>query len=720
MTFTVTYRGRTGARLLLPVLTIFLGSFLTFLVQPMMARTLLPHFGGGAAVWVTCLATFQAMLVAGYWYAHWNARCKMENGECKTRDGRFKMHLALLAAAAAWMGAVASFGGSIAGYISRSCGNPALGVAVAAIALVGVAYLLMSANSSLVQMLAGGSYRLYAVSNLGSFAGLFAYPLALEPWVPVTAQWWLVAGGMAVYAGMMWVLGEHSSPISTGSPDAASSPISTGSPDAASSPISTGSPDIADVPVSAGAGECLRWLALPLLSTFVLNAATAQLTVNIAPLPLVWAVLLGAYLLTWSVGFSRLGERLRMLWVALAAVSLAMVLACHRPNETTVVSLGIEFAAGMAVLVFGCSALHAHLCAARPSGSLLTRYNLMLALGGAAGGVLSGIVAPLAFDSILEWPVALVALAAWCGFVIAKRFPGRSAVVWVAAAAYAIMVQGMVRSDRAGDLARGRSFYGPWRVHERNISTADGRVSYPMWFFRHGGTTHGFEPAKEVDRGLATGYYAPENGGLAFYLHAGYAAEKPVRAGLVGMGVGTMAWYGRKGDFFRFYEICPQVAEMASKGRWFDFVRNSKAEVEVKVGDARPALEAERAAGEAKWDILVVDAYSGDSIPIHLMTQEAFRLYRDRLASGGMLALHISNWHTDLVPLAKAAARLLGMECKVVCTGGGIFSMAATWALLTEKPVELPPETQVIDLGQVRDADVPTDARGSLLGFVRF
>ena len=693
----------------------------------MVARTLLPHFGGTSAVWLSCLGTFQVLLLVGYWYAHWVCRKKgnragrekdvnQSDSAWSARLNIFFIHLALLAVAAGWMGLVACSGGRIAGAISGLCGVPAVEVLLAVLVLVGVACVLLSANASLVQVLAGGDYRLYAVSNLGSFSGLFAYPLVLEPFLAVDMQWAFLACGMVVYAGLLWRCGK------SGTANAERG-------------ILTQSGRGLEEQRDCGDGEglgCIErvdhscqqlWLLLPALGCFLLNAATAQLTVNIAPLPLVWAVLLGIYLLTWTVGFTKWGERMGPVWAALACVALVAVVLVHRPNETTGASLGREFAAGVAVLFFGCCALHAKLCAVRPSGAMLTRYNLMIAIGGALGGLLSGIAAPLVFDSILEWPIALVALAAWFGWYAMRLGGGRdraATIIWMVVGVFAMMVWSMVRADRAGDMARGRSFYGPWRVYERDISTADGRKHYPILFFRHGGTTHGFEPEKEADRGIATGYYAPENGGLAFSLHAGYAAGRPVRAALVGMGVGTMAWYGRKGDVFRFYEICPQVAEMAAKGRWFDFVRNSKAEVEVKVGDARPALEAELAAGEEKWDILVVDAYSGDSIPIHLMTQEAFRLYRDRLAPGGLLALHISNWHTDLVPLAKAAAKCLGMECKVVCARGGVFSMEATWALLTEKPVELPPETQVVDLEEVRDAEVPTDAKGSLLGFVRF
>ena len=534
----------------------------------MVARTLLPHFGGGAAVWVTCLAVFQMMLVAGYWYAHWVTGGGRENG------GRGVIalpgHLVMLVLSAGWIGYVALFGGRVAGAISGLHLPPAAGVALALLALAGVPYLLLSANASLVQSLAHGDYRLYAVSNLGSFAGLFAYPLAMEPFMGVGAQWGVLACGMVAYAGMVWGCRKS---------EATGAPLH-----------GTGADEASGVPLH-GTGGMVMWLGMAGLSTFLLNAVTAQLTVNIAPLPLVWALLLGIYLLSWTVGFTRWGEKLAPLWTLLAGVALVAVVALHRPNETTPASLALEFASGTAVLFFGCCALHARLCAARPSGAELTRFNLCIAVGGAVGGVLAGVVAPLVFDSILEWPVALVALAAWCAWACVGRFPATArkarAVALAAVGVYALMVWTMVGADRSGDLARGRSFYGPWRVYARDLSTQDGRQRFRVLHFRHGGTVHGFEPESEADRGKATCYYAPENGGLAFSVHPEYAEGRPVRAGLVGMGVGTMAWYGREGDVFRFYEICPQVADMAVNGPWFDFVRNSRAKVEVKVADAR-------------------------------------------------------------------------------------------------------------------------------------
>lgn len=700
--------------------TIFLGSCLAFCIQPMVARTLLPHFGGGASVWVTCLATFQMLLLAGYWYAH-----RLAGGESR-RDHRLEsaararmhFHLILLLAAAVWLGCMAVWGGEAAEALSGFCGTPAVNVALAVLLTAGPAYVLLSSNASLVQSLAGGDYRLYSVSNLGSFAGLFAHPLVLEPFVPVCAQWALLAAGALAYAVLLCWCGKRGMRNERGG----MRNERWGMRDERG-----GMRDFSNnQTIEQSKNKALLWLLLPATSCFLLNATTAHITSDIAPLPLLWAVLLGLYLLSWTVGFSHRGERLEALWASFAAGSLLAAWAVHHSDEMTGATMVRESAAAAGVLFFGCCALHARLCRFRPGGAMLTRYNLFLAVGGAIGGALSGIAAPLVFNSVLEWPVALVSLACWCAWIAmgacASVWRSGVALVWLAAVAYAMMVAGMVRADRAGDFARGRSFYGSWRVYGKVVHNGYGKA-YRMHFFKHGGTIHGFEPVDAVYRTGATCYYAEENGGLAFRMHPGYAARRPVRAGLVGLGVGTMAWYGRRGDVFRFYEICPQVAAVAKNGPWFDFVRNSKADVEVQIGDARQLLEKERTRNEAKWDVLVVDAYSGDSIPVQLMTEEAFRLYKDRLAPGGVLALHLSNWHVDLVPAAKAAAKLLGMDCTVIQSPGAGFAMEAVWAFLRERGTEggakVPP-SEIVPDGEIRDVVLPTDTRGGLLGFLRF
>ena len=695
--------------------TIFLGSCLAFCVQPMVARTLLPHFGGGASVWVTCLATFQMLLLAGYWYAH---RLAGGGSRCDHRlesaaRVRMRFHLGLLLASAVWLGCMAVWGGKVAKALSGFCGAPAVNVTLAVLSMVGPAYVLLSSNASLVQSLAGGDYRLYSVSNLGSFAGLFAHPLVLEPFVPVCAQWALLAAGALAYAILLrWC------DMSGMEDEKDFSHVDRVDEPSSSTPALQQSNNQT---IKQSKNKALLWLLLPAAGCFLLNAATAHTTANIAPLPLVWAVFLGAYLLSWAVGFSARGEYLLPVWTALGILSAAGCAFQGNSVQLAVWPVAMRFALALSLVFFGCCALHARLCRLRPGGAVLTRYNLFLALGGAAGGMLSGIVAPLVFDSVLEWPVAVVGCAAlllWGVRPWATRVVGWYGV----AAVFAAIVLGAVGGElsaRRGDLARGRSFYGAWRVYADTMHNQYGK-EVKAYCFRHGGTLHGLEPAENIYReDGATVYYGPRGGGLAFACHAGYTAGRPVRAGLVGMGVGTMAWYGRRGDAFRFYEICPQVAKMAMDGPWFDFVRNSKANVEVQIGDARQLLEKERTRNEAKWDVLVVDAYSGDSIPVQLMTEEAFRLYKDRLAPGGVLALHLSNWHVDLVPAAKAAAAMLGMKCVVTSTPGRGFTSASTWALLSDVEVSLPEGVEEIPLESIREARLPTDGRGGLLPFVR-
>ena len=670
----------------LPATTIFLGSFLAFLVQPLTARALLPAFGGTASVWVTCLAAFQVLLVAGYAYAHILV------------PGKVRLHLALLVAAAAWLALLSFFFPAVAGHIG-GCGIPVSGTLAAVALLAGGPYVLFAANASVVQRMAGGEYRLYAISNVGSFAGLFVHPLVLEPFVPVEWQWRAMAMATMAYTVLLLMMARGSTEGKVAAID------TTGR-----RPRERLSPFV---------------VLVPAVSCFMLNAATAHATANIVPLPLMWAALLGVYLLTYAVGFSSWGEKMMPVWGMLGLAAAGVAAFARFGTALSATRVAAEMGALLSVVFFGGTALHAWLCSLRPAAASLTRYNLSIAAGGAAGGLVAGIAAPLATDSILEWPVALVATAGLLAFMLrgwAMRRLGADGT-WTAKAAICVFSAVSIiawigeKESRRGDLARGRSFYGTWRVYRETTRNAYGKA-VDVYGFRHGGTLHGFESVDPLYRDVATAYYGAGGGGLAFTTHPAYKAGRQVRAGMVGLGIGTMAFYGRKGDTLRFYEICPQVTAVA-RGPWFDYLGSCSSRVDVVQGDARRTLEDERAAGAAKWDILVVDAYSGDSIPLQLVTEEAFLLYRERLAAGGTLALHLSNWHVDLVPAAKAAAILLGLHCQVVTESAKGFSSASTWALLSEYPLELPPGTETVSLDEVPDKELPRDNCGGLLPFVR-
>ena len=700
--------------------TIFIGAFIAFAIQPLAGRTLLPEFGGMASVWVTCLAAFQVLLIAGYWYA--DRVGKPRNGGI----GKLGRHIALLVIAAAWLAVAGWKHVEIAQWLAK-CGNPAIGTLFAVLVLVGVPFVLLSANSSLVQLLAGGEYRLYAVSNLGSFAGLLAYPFVLEPWVSVTAQWWLMAAGMAAYAGMLWGLGEHSSPISTRVVNAAGA-----------ANVAEGA-NAAEATCKMGVKETLPWLAIPAATCFLLNATTAHLTSALTPIPLMWVYVLSLYLLTYVVGFTERGAWLTPLWMALGLGSAVLAVHAMSLTGTGDVRFAWNFVACTVLLLFAGTGLHSWLYRLRPEKEKLTRYYLCIALGGGAGGIVSGMICPMVFKSALEYPIAIVATMAlmvagigrigraqlghlhWRGDASGRGTDRQACVRWRIGLAIAIMAAGWYVlhqhfKTRTHVSMEGRTFYGTWCVSDEKIVNQYGK-RYPVYAFTHGGTTHGLQPKDDVYRHEPTSYFGPLGGGLAFSTNPRYAAGKPVRAAVIGLGIGTLAMYGRDGDVFRFYEICPEVLKLAEEGP-FDYLRECKAKREMVLGDARKRLEEEDRRGDEKYDIIAIDVFSGDSISMYFVSQEAFALYRRRLKADGTFAMHITNWNIDLMPVMKAAAKALGMKCSIACQPQGLFTYTARWALMYNEEPKFPEGTWLVKMDEIKDVNLPTDEKGSLVPYL--
>ena len=695
---------------MLPALTIFIGSFVAFAMEPLIGRTILPSFGGMASVWVTCLAAFQVLLLVGYFYAH-----VMAGDGCAKRAVPVRAHLALLVLGTAWLGVVGWKYAALAG-LAAQCPVPAIGALAAVILLGGIPFVLLSANSSLVQVLAGGNYRLYAVSNLGSFAGLLAYPFLFEPLLAISTQWYILAGLSLLYSVCLLCvfLRRDSAPCGM-EPER----------DCGAQQRS------ADAAALCGIASPVLWLLIPGATCFLLNAVTCHLTTNVAPIPLMWVILLGVFLLSYVVGFAKWGERLMPLWLLLTLVAGGFSVYAMTAGREVQVRFLWNFVAVTAFLAFGCTALHAWLCRLRPDARMLTRYYLYLSLGGGVGGILSSIACPLLFKGAVEYPVAvalvillaLYALYVWFAPVNARNVIFDPLYVKVTAIAVAVLFSVALFWQNAklqeGVLESGRSFYGAWSVKRDVMHTNHGK-EHAVYVFMHGGIMHGMQPCNEFFRNEPTSYFGESGGGAAFKTHPKYAAGKPVRVAVVGLGIGTMAWYGRPGDEMRLYEICPQVAKLAQKGEYFNFVRNCKAKTEVVVADARKVLEAERAANAPKYDILIIDAYSGDSISMHLITKEAFRLYADRLAEGGTLAINNTNWHISLLPVMKAAAKELGMNLYSFYSEAGLFTFWTQWALFSRQSLNLPAGAKALDVSAVEDVELPTDDKGSLLPYLSF
>jgi len=411
-----------------------------------------------------------------------------------------------------------------------------------------------------------------------------------------------------------------------------------------------------------------------------------------------------------------------------------------------------------------CVFLHSWLHAARPQAKgQLTRFYLGIATGGAAGGVLGSLVCPVVFKTVLEWPLGMMAAALFAGgFIVMRR---RRDLAWFNVCALVALTGvpllagwSFIREKTTKGLVllEQRNFYGTLTLTQEN-ATPPGERKQDVFKFTHGKTLHGMQRKKYWDddpvipgRGMdekavsstwnrfplltvvkrpleypahATTYYGQAGGGAAVLTHqASMGSNETLRVGLVGLGTGTMAAWGKPGDFYRFYEINPAVPPIALDDRHFNFLSGSEADVDIVIGDARKILEAEEAEDYPGWDVLVVDAYSGDSIPFHLATKEAFDLYRKRLAPGGILAVHLSNWHIDLLPLVKAVAEETGMAVYGAQSGmAGNDVSSALWAFMAEKDFTLvAPGGGIVDWANIKALPrVPTDTRGSLIPLVR-
>ncbi len=679
---------------------VFLGSFLLFLVQPMLGRTLLPMFGGSATIWGVCLAAYQLLLLGGYLYAHQLAQRPLRTQR--------RFHLTALLAGAGWLAAVTFCRPSISGWLSGAPDLPWIKAAAAVLLFVGFPYLLLAAGSTLVQSWAARTqrnvYSLYVWSNTGSFLGLLSYPFILEPWCPLTTQWLILTAGVALYIAALALLTRTFRP--TAAPD--------GTPPAESG----GSRPTAE--------RGWTWVVLPAASSFLLNAVVAHLFMDVTPLPLVWVTMLSAFLLSYILGFSRFGYGYPKTWTVLAILSL--IGAAFANGRWGTGSFYPNAAAGIALLIAIGTFLHSWLYEERPDPAKLTRYYLASSIGGAIGGLLASFAAPLLFKRVTEYPLALCA----CAFLIACKLPKpagfratrtRTALWCLAAAGLCLaLISATARRTGSRVLYRARNFYGTLSVTKtvEVIEKRPAQVAY-LWY---GQTTHGMQVTTEPMRYQPLSYYTPAGGGAAVLSHPNYqqGKEKPMTVGIVGLGAGVLAAYGREGDLYRFFEINPLVTEVACNRNLFTYLLDSDAKIDLVPGDARNMLAKESAANDPLYDVLYIDAYNGDAVPYHLITEEAFRIYVSRLAQDGILAVHVSNWHIDLLPLCKSMANKLNLYTYgTISVEEQRYIAGCIWVYMTRKPLKYitTQAAHPIDWMTIRPFPVPTDEKGSLLPLIR-
>jgi hypothetical protein len=621
-------------------ITIFLSAFLLFEVQPVIAKIILPWFGGTSAVWSTCMLFFQLVLLLGYLYAHW-----LHTRLAPRRQAL--VHMAVLGLSLAALPILP------AAHWKTGAGQPSFRILALLSATVGMPYFLLSSTSPLLQAWyarshkGGMPYRLFALSNFASMLALLSYPLLVEPNLPnrVQAYGWSV--GYTLFVAVCAVTAWRST---------AGAAVSAGGATAEADEAAPGWP--------------LRglWLALAASASVLLLAVTTHLTQDVAAIPFLWILPLSLYLLSFIICFEAPRLYLRAVFLPLLGASLAFMALRLWPGLRDVeaawlhwlthMDIRVTIAGFAGALFICCMVCHGELARLKPHPRHLTGFYVTVSLGGAVGGLFVGLVAPNLFHAYYEFPIGLALCLLAVTLVLGRslagaRMPRRlagMAALGLVLAAYGWGLTSIMRTMVGNYHVVARNFYGQLRVYDSADPRLDDSAARVLV---HGVINHGQQMLRDEYRRLPVTYFCPDSGiGRAMRATEG----QPRRIGILGLGCGTLAAYGRTGDTIRIYEINPQVLDIAR--REFTYLRDTPASVETAIGDGRLVIESEPANHE--FDVLVMDAFSGDSVPVHLITREAFQSYFAHLKPGGILAVNISNKYLDLEPVMQRAAESLG------------------------------------------------------------
>jgi hypothetical protein len=722
-------------------LTIFLSAFLLFWVQLLLGKYILPWFGGAPAVWTTCMLFFQVLLLGGYIYAH------VLNSSGLSARTQVYVHCLLLLTSLVWLTWTSAAWNSPltpgANWKPNGPDNPVWHIVALLSVIVGLPYFVLSSTGPLLQSWYGGihkgsPYRLYALSNFGSFLALLAFPLVLEPGLRTKAQAWLWSATFLIFAfSCAWcahLFGMTSSSDVFGFAKEPSTPT-----------ITTERTNM----LTPSRWDSLVWLCLSASASIMFLSTTNQICQDIGIVPLLWVLPLGIYLLTFVICFEHERWYSRswyhpLFWAAIFA-------ACFVLNNGAINNLAAQIAIYAFVLFTLSMVCNGELARCKPSPHFLTQFYLTVAAGGALGGVLVALAAPHIFRGFWEYqsglwmsalmltiilvrdeqswlhqskvgsPVVVVGVAILLPesaalargqlnqpvtyisvlvtvflffFVVANRnqppmSQAREKVVpifcGVALLVFAGILLANVRGQIRDTVVSSRNFFGVLAITKQNTNDPE-RAAYSLV---HGRVVHGYQLRAPAERRSPTAYYARDSGvGLAILRSA---SELPVggeglRIGVVGLGIGTIAAYGKAKDRIRFYEINPAVIRIASDQRYFTFLSDCSAKIEIIPGDARLSMQRELDRNERQdFDVLVIDAFSGDAIPVHLLTQEAFEIYfRHLRRPSGILAIHITNAYLDLRPVVVGAAEHFGYKAVLVNSAGdGRLSQDAQWMLVS-------------------------------------
>lgn len=647
---------------------ISLSAFLIFLVQPLIAKQILPWFGGSAAVWTTCMVFFQSALLAGYAYADWGPRRLGINRHAR-------VHAALVALS------LVALPISVSTFWKPADGAaPTVQILGLLAATIGLPYIVLSATSPLVQIWFArvnpqrNPYRLFALSNAASLAALLCYPFLIEPRLVLRDQTW---GWSALYAAFVLLMVALAVRVSR---QAAAQPAAAVEIPAA--------PEATAAGAAPAAATRLWWLVLAATASALLLGVTNHVTENIASVPMLWLMPLTIYLLTFILCFDgqRWYSRETYFGPVLIAVGAMGWLLVDKSHQFDLSTQSVVFGFGLFLVCMFC---HGELVAARPDPRHLGTYYVHVSLGGALGSALVAFVAPAVLPSYYETAGILIVVALLLA-VVGRGWSRRALALGLASVVGACGIAWLdVQNDRQDALWMGRNFYGALKV--RAYEAPDSNNYHRRLV--HGAILHGEQFQAPWARQFATTYYTGSSG-LGRAIDLKETESDSIRVGMIGLGVGTIATYGRTKDFFRFYEIDAQVPLIATE--YFSYLHDSQAKIDIVLGDARLSIERE---APQNYDILAVDAFSGDAIPAHLITREAVQLFRRHLAPGGILAYHVSNRYLDLAPVLGKIAAADGLAALQIEDFKGIndnnpIKSPSVWVLLAEKAETLAPMKQ--------------------------
>ncbi|WP_432769264.1 MAG: fused MFS/spermidine synthase [Sphingopyxis sp.] len=690
------------------VLTILVGSFLLFLVQPMVARMVLPKLGGAPAVWNSAMLVYQALLLGGYAYAHWLGRFAVRR--------QAMIHVALLVLAALWLPI------GIASIAPPGAGQEALWVPLLLVASIGPVFFVVAAQAPLMQRWfaadarAGDPYYLYAASNLGSFAGLISYPALVEPSLPLAAQSWGWTAGYGLLVALVAASAAARWHGATASHD-------------------SGADAVADEPRPALRRQ-LHWLLIAAVPSGLMLSTTTHLTTDIVAMPLLWVLPLGLYLLSFVIAFST-ATRVTQIVTTIAPAVLLLV------GGLGLLSSGggsmlVAFAS-LAMLFVVATALHGYLYHLRPAPQHLTLFYLVMSAGGVVGGLFAALFAPLLFDWVYEHPLLILAAAAllplpalfpWDKWL--KLTPVNSRIVVILLVALAAVASWTMASDWDGAIGTGTAAWGfaivavgilvlgwrwafvavlallmigvgGWDTLEESVAGTRVRSYFGVYTvtddpqraqrrLAHGTTLHGLQRTATGHRLEPTTYYGHQSGVGLTLDKAEMLAGADASIGIVGLGAGTLACYRQPGQDWTIFEIDPVMVDIARDSAKFTFLSDCAPAVPIEIGDARLRIADGPA---ARFDILVIDAFSSDAIPLHLLTKEAIGIYARALKPDGVLLIHISNRFFGLEPVLAAEAQARGWSAAIRLDPGpaGDYDPSgltgSNWVALTATPQRL-------------------------------